>query len=129
MSENKKIVRISGSTQSSHDPFGNGLSIEGLSKEEFEDMTAMIVSGGNWVTTGDDRRLRVHPRREPLPSPTRDEDMLPFWSSAKQRELFKDKELIKFDDISGHLMSTIPPRQRFSILGNMVSAGACVRAR
>ena len=101
-----KPIRISSFAQaSSSGPYGNELSIKGLTKKEFDEITAMIISGANWITTDDKGRLKTQPTRKPLSSPVQDEDMLPFWSSVKQGELFKPKSLIKFDDIPGYLNS------------------------
>jgi len=75
----EKMVRISASHAPHKDSLSGGsVTIEGLNEQEFEAIPGMINSGMCWITSDDGGRLKTHPRREELPSPIKDSDMLPF---------------------------------------------------
>lgn len=70
-------------------------SLRGLKPEEIENMEGMLHNHF-WVTVNHDGRLETIRRKELVPGPTEDEDMLPFWSRHKsgavQTELFETED-------------------------------------
>lgn len=78
---------------------GDNISLAHLTEEEVENIEGM-VHNHFWVSVSNDGRLEVVRRKEKLPSPTEDEDMLPFWRQAtpgtQQLQLFN----VKVDEYS-----------------------------
>lgn len=75
------------------------LTLNGLTKEELEEVLSSIQLGLKWIRLNvEDGRLLTEPVHNPLPGPTDDDEMLPFWrkkTSSNQSFLFDDFEMSK----------------------------------
>jgi len=68
----------------SYGPDSSSIEIKGLTREEADQLLGSI-RGHSWFTV-EDGRLKVAPRHEPLPDPTQDEGMLPFWRKFEHHQ-------------------------------------------
>jgi len=64
-----------------------------LTKQEKERLEGTL-HGQWWVTANGDGRLHFSPTREPIPPPTADESMMPFWSPCDTRKTRLQMELL-----------------------------------
>jgi hypothetical protein len=62
----------------------NALEIRGLTREEAERVEGSIRGGHCWIRRDADGRLEHVPSYDPLPSPTEDDEMLPFWRKPEE---------------------------------------------
>lgn len=72
-------------------------------EEEVKKVSIGMALSGLWATGKDDRRLDTKWRKEQLPSPVADEEMLPFWRPLNpgkaQLRIFEDGEKYFFPKI------------------------------
>lgn len=76
---------------------GGQIRLEGLTPEENEILQASFKGGHHWVRKGNDGRIEFVPSFKPLPGPTDDVSMMPFWEPARpeapvQMQLFDQAE-------------------------------------
>jgi hypothetical protein len=86
--ETDSVVRITSHSQST-------LSLEGMTELETEKLQGSLRSGIYWTRLGDDGRLRFEPAFQPLPNPTEDLEMLPFWRKTSHVGLQMNLRLVE----------------------------------
>lgn len=89
MAEKKPVVRLS-STGPDYGYQSKKIEIAGLDEEEIERMNGVL--NGHWWTTVRDGRLVFEPTRQPLPAPTEDADISPYWRGRGRLKFFQFDE-------------------------------------
>jgi hypothetical protein len=79
---------------------GGRFSLSGLSEQDIEKLRSVFSQGGpNWVRMDKAGCLVFSDAYKPLPNPTNDSEMFPFWKKPYNNEIQMCMDFIDFEDI------------------------------